>query len=31
MYGEGNEEVGYVIGGRLVPQEEALVLVYNRR
>jgi hypothetical protein len=29
-YGQGNWEVGYVIGGRFVPQEEALESVYYR-
>jgi hypothetical protein len=29
-YGEGNWQVGYVIGGRFVPQEEALESVYYR-
>jgi hypothetical protein len=29
-YGEGKWEVGYVIGGRFVPQEEALESVYYR-
>lgn len=29
-HGEGNWEVGYVIGGEFVPQEEALELVYYR-
>ena len=29
-YGEGNWEVGYVIGGEFVPQEQALESVYYR-
>jgi hypothetical protein len=29
-YGEGNWQVGYVIDGRFVPQEEALESVYYR-
>ncbi len=29
-YGEGNWQVGYVIGGEFVPQEEALESVYSR-
>src|SRR4051812_36525091 len=29
-YGEGNWEVGYVIGGEFVPQEQALDSVYYR-
>ena len=30
QYGEGNWQVGYVIDGRFVPQEEALESVYYR-
>jgi hypothetical protein len=29
-YGEGNWQVGYVLGGRFIPQEEALESVYYR-
>ena len=29
-YGEGNWEVGYVIGGAFVPQEQAVESVYHR-
>src|SRR5262245_41826952 len=29
-YGEGNWQVGYVLGGRFAPQEEALESVYYR-